>query len=109
MYFSKSPVPVPPHVSVSGTLLWLPATTAMHYFFGERVLKPIGIKPHVDTSLELNQKLSLMLELESFSLKSVFFRIGKISTHTVVTARKVLCISQCSGRYFKSEQNFYFY
>lgn len=68
-------------VSVSSMLLWLPATTAMHHYFGERASKPTVVKPYVDTTCELNQRLSLMLELKSFRLKSVFSRTGKILSH----------------------------
>ena len=44
----------------------------------EGALKPTLVKPYVDTTLELNQKPSLMLELKSFRLKSVSSRTGKI-------------------------------
>lgn len=57
-------------VSVNNMLLRLPTTTATLYFFGERAFRPTVVKPYVDTTLELNQKWSLMLELKSFTLKS---------------------------------------
>lgn len=64
-------------------LLWLPATTAMHYLSGERALKYTkGFKPYVDTILQLTQKPSLMLKLETLRLEFDFFsRTGKISSH----------------------------
>lgn len=77
------------HASASGnsTLLQLPG------------FKHTLIKPCVDTILELNQKLSLRLEMKGFRLKCVFSTIRKTLSHLVMV-REISGISQKSSSYF---------
>lgn len=53
----------------------------------------------VDTTLELNQKLSLRLEMKGFRLKCVFSTIRKTLSHLVMVT-EISGISQKSGTYF---------
>lgn len=89
---SQSPLCCPP-TRLSERYTALASSYNCNALLWEWALKPTDIKPYVDTSLELNQKLGLMLNLESFSLKSVFFRIGKNSSNIVVMAKKGFVLS----------------
>lgn len=77
------------HMSASGnsTLLQLPG------------VKHTLIKPCVGTTLELNQKLSLRLEVKGCRLECVFSRIRKSWKHLFMV-REISGISQKSSSYF---------